>query len=293
MKIIVTGAEGQLGHDVKKIMSQNNHEVFAFGRKDLDITSNDSVLQTITELKPDVIVHCAAYTNVDKAEDDKEMAYKVNAEGTKFIAEAAERVGAKVAYISTDYVFDGSAETPYEVKDQKSPLGVYGDSKSRGEDYIQEISSKYYIIRTAWVYGSNGKNFVKTMLNLADEHTELKIVNDQKGSPTYTYDLAKLILVLSSTEDYGIYHGTNSGECTWYDFAKEIFEIKHLNIKVNPCSTKEFPRPAPRPKYSVLGSKSLSYIDVEPLRHWKDALREYLLNEETYETSNSSNCNLQ
>jgi len=276
MRIVVTGAKGQLGHDVEKISKQEGYEVYAFGRKELDITNQSLVHETITEIKPDAIIHCAAYTNVDQAENDEETAFLVNAEGTKFLAQAAEIVGSKFLYISTDYVFNGTANSPYQADDQKSPLGVYGRSKSLGEDYTLRYSSKCFIIRTSWVFGQNGNNFVKTMLNLSEKHSELKVVDDQIGSPTYTYDLARLIAHIIDTEQYGVYHGTNAGECTWYEFAKTIFYLKEIDINVNPCTTEEFPRPAPRPSYSVLGSENLVGQSSPPLRHWKEALRDYL-----------------
>jgi len=280
MRVLITGVEGQLGYDVKRALDIENYDIHAFGRTSLDVTNENDVNQMVNEIFPEVIIHCAAYTNVDEAESNEDRAFHINAQGTKYLAKAAEAIGSKIVYISTDYVFDGTATEPYQASDKKSPLGVYGKSKSLGEDYIKQYASKYFIIRTAWVYGSNGNNFVKTMLKLAKSHKELKVVNDQKGSPTYTYDLAKLISGIIKTENYGIYHGTNSGECTWYEFAKTIFSIKGIHIDVNPCSTEEFPRPAPRPRFSVLGHQSLVENDFASLRHWKTALQDYLLNEE-------------
>jgi len=281
MKVLITGAEGQLGYGVKRILINRNYDVYALGKNDLDITNQEAVSSKIHEIKPEVVIHCAAYTNVDQAEIDSQSAYLVNSKGTKFLVQAAEEVNSKIVYISTDYVFNGKASTPYKPSDIKTPLGVYGKSKSLGEQHVINYSSKYFIIRTAWVYGENGKNFVKTMLKLAEKHNEIKVVNDQIGSPTYTLDLANLIERIIQSDNYGVYHATNSGECTWYEFAEAIFELKDIFMKVTPCTTQEFSRPAPRPQYSVLDNHCLIDNGFMPLRHWKKALSEFLIEGET------------
>lgn len=276
MKVLVTGAKGQLGYDVAKELALLNHDVYAFGREELDITDQPTVNRIVSEIKPDVIIHAAAYTKVDLAETDQDQAYLVNAYGTRNMAVAAESVGAKLCYISTDYVFNGKGESPYHEYAKTSPLGVYGHSKYVGEEMAKTLCTKYFIVRTAWVYGKNGQNFVKTMLKLAREKDELGVVHDQVGSPTYTVDLAKFLIELVQTEKYGVYHGTNSGSCSWYEFAKAIFEEAGIDIKANPLTTKEFPRPAQRPAYSVLGNMALRLNGFTPLRHWREALQSFL-----------------
>ena len=276
MKVLVTGAKGQLGYDVTRELFRLGHDVFAFGRDQLDITDQQQVKYVVREIKPDAIIHAAAYTKVDQAEIDQDEAYLVNAYGTRNMAVAAESVGAKLCYVSTDYVFDGKGEFPYHEYAQTSPLGVYGHSKYVGEEMVKTLSSKYFIVRTAWVYGKNGKNFVKTMLKLAQEKEELGVIRDQVGSPTYTVDLAKFLIKLVKTENYGIYHGTNFGSCSWYEFAKAIFEEAGIDIKVNPLTSEQFPRPAKRPAYSVLGDMALRLNGFQPLRHWRKALQSFL-----------------
>lgn len=276
MKVVVTGAKGQLGQDVMKLLKRDNHEAFGTDRDDLDITNEDAVLAFITELKPDIILHCAAYTNVDAAEADEDTAYKINALGTEYLAKAAKAAGSKMLYISTDYVFDGTGTEPYEVDEPTKPLGVYGRTKLAGEDMLKKYLQQYFIIRTAWVFGIGGNNFVKTMIRLGEERGEVGVVHDQVGSPTYTVDLANLMLELMNTDKYGTYHATNEGVCSWYEFAVEIFQQAGLNVKVNPLTTEQFPRPAKRPAYSVLSKKKLTEAGLTPLRDWKEALAAYL-----------------
>ncbi|MCU5096593.1 dTDP-4-dehydrorhamnose reductase [Bacillus wiedmannii] len=276
MKVLVTGAKGQLGQDVLCLLENQPWEVFGFGRKELDITNEEQVCEKVLSIKPDIIIHTAAYTQVDQAESDEETAFKVNAEGTKYLAQAAEAVGAKFCYVSTDYVFDGTKDTPYKADDQTNPQTVYGKSKLVGEQYTQEYCSKSYIVRTSWVFGLYGNNFVKTMLRLAEENKELGIVHDQVGSPTYTTDLAKFIISLVQTDKYGVYHGSNSGVCSWYEFAKEIFEQSNIEIEVNPLTTEDFPRPATRPKYSVLNKGMVEDNGFEAFQDWKEALKDFL-----------------
>ncbi|QWU47760.1 dTDP-4-dehydrorhamnose reductase [Bacillus sp. NP247] len=276
MKVLVTGAKGQLGQDVLRLLEEQTWEVFGFGREELNIKDEKQVSEKVLSIQPDIIIHTAAYTQVDQAESDEEAAFKVNAEGTKYLAQAAEAVGAKFCYVSTDYVFDGTKNEPYKADDQTNPQTVYGKSKLVGEQYTQEYCSKNYIVRTSWVFGLYGNNFVKTMLRLAEEKKELGIVHDQVGSPTYTTDLARFIINLVQTDKYGIYHGSNSGVCSWYEFAKEIFEQSNIEIVVNPLTTEDFPRPAARPKYSVLDKGMIEENGFESFQDWKEALKDFL-----------------
>ncbi|MBT2657267.1 dTDP-4-dehydrorhamnose reductase [Bacillus sp. ISL-18] len=276
MKVVVTGVKGQLGYDLEKQLTARNHEVFGLDRNQLDITDEQAVKAYMESVKPDAILHCAAYTNVDAAEQDKETAYNVNALGAKFLAEAASKAGAKMVYVSTDYVFDGTASEPYEVDHPTHPLGVYGETKFAGEEFVKKSLDRYFIVRTAWVFGINGNNFVKTMLRLAEERDELGVVHDQVGSPTYTVDLARFMIDLVESDQYGVYHATNEGVCSWYEFAVEIFNQAGVNVKVNPLTSEQFPRPAARPKYSVLSKKKITDQGFIPLPNWKEALSAYL-----------------
>ena len=275
MKVLVTGAKGQLGQDLVSILSQSGLSVYGYGRQDLDVTNLDSVRPVITQIQPDVIVHAAAYTKVDQAESDADEAYRVNAFGSRNVAIVAEEIGARICYISTDYVFDGSASSPYQEYDQTNPLSVYGKSKLAGEELVKSLCSRYYIVRTSWVYGQHGHNFVKTMLRLAEERNEVKVVDDQIGSPTYTIDLARFIEELVQTEKYGIYHASNTGVCSWYEFAKAIFEEVGIDIEITPIKTKDFPRPAPRPLYSVMDHMAIRANGLTDLRHWREGLKDY------------------
>ncbi len=277
MKVLVTGAKGQLGQDVMKLLARDNHEAIGTDRDDLDITNESDVFAFITEVKPDVILHCAAYTNVDAAESDADTAYKINALGTEYLAKAAKAAGSKMLYISTDYVFDGNGTKPYEVDNPTNePLGVYGKTKLAGEEMLKKYLDQYFIVRTAWVFGVGGNNFVKTMIRLGEERGEVGVVHDQVGSPTYTVDLANLMLELMQTDKYGTYHATNAGVCSWYEFAVEIFKQVGMDVKVNPLTSDQFPRPAKRPAYSVLSKKKLEEAGLTPLRDWKEALAAYL-----------------
>lgn len=275
MKVIVTGAGGQLGYDVVRLAAKRGWDVYGYGRDELDITNLEAVRERVAVVRPDVIIHAAAYTKVDLAEQEPDIAYQVNALGTRNIAVAAEDAGARLCYISTDYVFDGSSSVPYREYDQPNPISVYGKTKHAGERLVESLSSRYYIVRTAWVYGNGGANFVRTMLRLGAEQSELRVVNDQIGSPTYTVDLSAFLLELVQTEKYGIYHATNTGTCSWYEFAKAIFEEAGVEVQVHPVSTAEFPRPAPRPKYSVLDHMAIRANGLSDLRHWREGLRAY------------------
>lgn len=276
MKVLVTGAKGQLGQDVLCLLENQPWEIFGFDREELDITNEEQVREKVLSIKPDIIIHTAAYTQVDQAESDEETAFKVNAEGTKYLAQAAAAVEAKFCYISTDYVFDGTKNEPYKTSDETNPQTIYGKSKLAGEQYTRKYCSKYFIVRTSWVFGLYGNNFVKTMLRLAEERKELGVVSDQFGSPTYTTDLARFIIELVETNKYGIYHASNSGICSWYEFAKEIFRQSNKNVNVNAISTAEFQRPAQRPSYSVLEQKKIAEQGLIMLPNWKEALGRYL-----------------
>jgi len=276
MKVVVTGAKGQLGTDVVHLLADRGYEVYGYGREELDITNFDQVKQVITEIRPDVVIHAAAYTKVDLAESESDQAFLINAYGTRNVAVVSEAVGAKLVYISTDYVFDGTATTPYNEFAPTNPLSIYGKSKLAGEQFVRDLHSKFFIVRTSWVYGKHGNNFVKTMLKLAQERDELMVVHDQVGCPTYTVDLSNCILELIQTEKYGVYHVSNSGHCSWYEFAKAIFEEARIEVKVNPCTTKDFPRPAPRPAYSVFDHMSLRLNGFNDIRHWRKALNEFI-----------------
>jgi len=276
LKILVTGANGQLGQELVHLPARPDIEIAGFGRGELDVTEPEQCRNVIGSYKPEVVIHCAAYTKVDQAESEPDEAYRVNADGTRNAALAAEQIGAKFVYISTDYVFDGKANAPYRENDRPDPQSVYGKSKLAGEQLVQSLSSRYFIVRTSWVYGKYGSNFVKTMLRLAEERDRLKVVNDQVGSPTYTLDLAQFLLELVKTDHYGIFHVSNTGACSWYEFAKAIFEERGLHVQVEPCATAEFPRPAPRPAYSVLDHGAIRAHGLKPLRPWREALRSFL-----------------
>ena len=278
MKILVTGVNGQLGYDcVRELNERGYTNVKGIDIQDLDITNKDAVYKYILEYKPDVVMHNAAWTAVDKAEQMPEKVYEVNALGPKYIAEVCKEVGAKMVYISTDYVFDGKGTIPFETTDPKKGLSIYGKTKSQGEDFVTSILDKYFIVRISWVFGKNGNNFVKTMLKLANMgKTELNVVCDQVGSVTYTYDLSKLLCDMIETEKYGIYHATNEGICTWYEFACEIFKQAGMNVSVAPVSSDEYPAKAKRPSNSRMDKSKLTANGFTPLPTWQDALSRYL-----------------
>ena len=279
MKILITGVNGQLGTELKKQMiKKDKYELICTDRENLNILNFNEVDKFILNEKPDVIINCAAHTAVDLCEDDIENAYKINSLGPKNLAISAEKINAKFVQVSTDYVFDGSGMRPYREDDTPCPNSIYGTSKLMGEQFTKDFCSKYFIIRTAWLYGE-GNNFVRTMLNLAKTKNELNVVNDQIGSPTSTVDLAKAIINLINTEYYGTYHGTCEGQCSWYDFAKKIFEIKNIDVKVNPVTSEQFKRPAPRPAYSVLDNLMLRLVNLNTFRSWEESLEEYLKGE--------------
>ena len=276
MKVLVTGVKGQLGYDVVKQLNNQNIECLGVDIDDFDLTKEDQVDTCITNYNPDVIVHCAAYTAVDKAEDDKELCYNVNVLGTRNIANVAKKLNAKLIYISTDYVFEGTGETFYQPKDKKNPQSYYGLTKSLGEDEVTSVLNKYFIVRISWVFGVNGNNFVKTMLRLGTDREELNVVSDQIGSPTYTYDLAKLLVEMAKSEKYGIYHATNEGVCSWADFAKEIMLLGDKNCKINYITSDQYPQKAVRPKNSRMSKEDLTNNGFMLLPTWQDALKRYI-----------------
>lgn len=276
MKVLVTGVKGQLGYDVMAELAKRNIEAIGVDIDEMDITDKISVEKVIGEAAPDVVVHCAAYTAVDAAEDNEALCRRVNADGTRNIAEVCKKLDCKMVYISTDYVFDGQGTRPWEPDDERHPLNVYGQTKYEGELAVQENLSKYFIVRIAWVFGKNGKNFVKTMLKLAETHDKLTVVNDQFGSPTYTHDLARLLVDMIQTDKYGIYHATNEGICTWYEFACEIFKQAGVKIEVTPVPASEYPAKAKRPENSRLDKSKLTENGFERLPSWQDALGRYL-----------------
>lgn len=283
MRIIVTGIKGQLGNDVLNELNKRGYSnVVGIDIDDLDVTDEKATRIFIEKFKPAVIIHNAAWTAVDKAEENKEKVFAVNSLGPKYLAEAAKEVGAKMMYISTDYVFDGLGEKPFEVNDQKNGLSVYGLTKSQGEDFVTSILKEYWIIRISWVFGINGNNFIKTMLKLAKAgKKELNVVDDQIGSPTYTYDLAKLMCDMIETDKYGIYHATNEGYCSWCEFARYIFKSAgYEDIKVNAVSTEEYMKlvknQAKRPLNSRLSKKSLDEAGFKRLPTWQDAVDRYI-----------------
>ncbi|WP_088013331.1 dTDP-4-dehydrorhamnose reductase [Gottfriedia acidiceleris] len=277
MKILVTGYGGQLGYDVVRACEQHGLVVKGIGRKELDITERESVSSILDSFKPDVMIHCAAYTAVDKAEDDKENCWNVNVEGTRYLVEAAKKHHSKFIYISTDYVFNGKGESPFNEDDQPDPIGYYGLTKYEGEKVVQSLIENYFIIRVSWVFGVNGNNFIKTMLRLSETRNELTIVGDQIGSPTYTVDLANLIVDLMKSDKYGIYHATNEGFTSWADFAKEIFKQTDRIILVKSISSEGYPTRAARPKNSRLLKQKLVESGFHALPSWQDALARYLV----------------
>jgi len=275
--VLITGILGQLGFDLAKELTKRGVEYVAPSLEELELTTEAGAKNFILDKKPDVIAHCAAYTAVDKAESEAELAITVNGMGTRWVAEAAREVGAKMIYISTDYVFGGDGKIPYEVDDEKKPVNVYGRSKLLGEDAVNAIVDKHFIVRTSWVFGINGHNFIKTMLKLGQTKDKINVVNDQIGSPTYTVDLAKLLADMMATEKYGTYHATNEGFCSWAEFTREIFKQAGLKVEVDGIPTAEYPTPARRPFNSRLSKKSLDEAGFERLPTWQDALARYLV----------------
>lgn len=276
-RYLVTGSKGQLGYDiVRELNNRGIYDVLALDIDDMDITDSRIVNKIFEEYKPEHIFHCAAWTNVDGAEENEEKCRKINVEGTKNIVEASRRIGAKLTYISTDYVFDGTKDGMYEIDDIPNPINLYGKTKYEGEQEVLKYN-KHFIVRISWVFGINGKNFVKTMLNISETKEELDVVNDQIGSPTYTVDLARLLVDMQETEKYGIYHATNDDYCSWADFARYIFLTNNKDIKVNNLKTTDYPTKATRPLNSKLSKKSLVENGFNLLPSWKSAIDRYNL----------------
>jgi len=273
MRVALTGADGMLGHAVKKVFS--DAELIQFSRAGLDITNLDDAVSKIRDARPDVLIHAAAFTNVDACETEPEKAYLVNGIGTRNIAIACEDIHCPVIHISSDYVFDGTKTAPYDEWDMPNPVSHYGISKLMAEKFLSSLTNRFYIVRTSWLYGSNGKNFVDTIIRLLAEQDTLRVVNDQFGSPTFTDDLANTLKALIG-HGYGIYHATNSGVCTWYEFAVEIAEKRGISKQILPVTSEEFMRPAKRPANSALNDTMLRLEGITPLRHWEDALDDYL-----------------
>lgn len=276
MKVLVTGVKGQLGYDVVNELKKRNLEAVGVDIEEMDITVEESVNRVISDVSPDAVIHCAAYTAVDAAEDNEELCRCVNAQGTANIANMCKKLDIPMVYISTDYVFDGQGERPWEPEDDRHPLSVYGQTKYEGELAVQNTLTKYFIVRIAWVFGVNGGNFIKAMLNKSKTTDHVSVVNDQYGSPTYTYDLARLLVDMVQTDKYGIYHATNEGICNWYEFACEIFRQAGIAMKVEPVGSDQYPSKAKRPSNSRMSKEKLTENGFERLPSWQDALNRYL-----------------
>ncbi len=284
-KVLITGANGMLGRALVEKLGER-YAVKGITIDDADITDLDAIAKVITKIKPALVIHAAAYTKVDECESNISLAYRVNAIGTRNVAIACQGIDASMVYISTDYIFDGTKDSPYVEFDPANPLSIYGNSKLAGEVFVQQVLSRFYIIRTAWLYGEGGANFVDTIINKAKTEKQLKVVDDQRGSPTYTKDLADKIGEVISREGYGIYHITNSGSCSWFEFAKKIVEISlkknrsYMTYKTSivPIKSSELKRPAKRPANSVLRNFMLELEGISLMRHWEEALKSYLSN---------------
>ncbi len=278
MKIIVTGSKGQLGTDVAAELIRNGIEPIGADLPELDITDSEAVERFISQSEADAVIHCAAFTNVDIAETDKETCRKVNENGTLNIALSCAKHDIKLLYISTDYVFSGEGEEPFKTDSPTKPCNYYGESKLAGEKAVAENCNRFFIVRVSWVFGENGKNFVKTMLRLSEDREEITVVNDQIGSPTYTKDLSKLLCSMIMTEKYGVYHVTNEGFCSWAEFASKIMELSGAETRIIPVTSNEYKTAAQRPQNSRLSKSSLDDNGFDRLPHWQDALERFLKN---------------
>ncbi|UWP58433.1 dTDP-4-dehydrorhamnose reductase [Ruminococcus gauvreauii] len=276
MRILVTGVKGQLGYDVVNELTKRGHEAVGVDVEEMDITDPGAVERVITDARVEAVIHCAAYTAVDAAEDHVDICRRVNAYGTENVAKVCEKLDLKMMYISTDYVFDGEGTRPWEPDDERHPLNIYGQTKYEGEVAVTDHVEKFFIVRIAWVFGVNGKNFIKTMLKLGETHDTLTVVDDQTGSPTYTYDLAVLLVDMILTDKYGFYHATNEGLCTWYEFAAEIFRQAGMHVNVVPVGSEEYPAKAKRPYNSRMNKDKLDDNGFHRLPPWQDALGRYL-----------------
>ena len=274
-KILVTGCNGQLGREIQKEYENDGAMLICTDVGDLDISDNEQVMRYVRDLQPDVIMNCAAYTAVDACENEWDLAYRINAIGPRNLAIAARETGAKLMHISTDYVFEGNAHEPYTEFDEVHPVSAYGKTKLEGERFVQQFAERYFILRTAWLYGE-GNNFAKTMLRLAESHDEVRVVCDQFGSPTSAAELAKVMHRLEPTENYGLFHATCEGSCSWADFAEEIFRLAGKTTKVTRVTTEEYGSTTKRPAYSVLDNYMLRLTTGARMADWKDALRAYL-----------------
>lgn len=276
--ILVTGANGQLGGDVCRILKSQNKDFIPTDADTLDITDENGVKAFFETHCIDAVIHCAAYTAVDKAEDEREKCFLINEAGTQNLALCAEAKGAKMLYVSTDYVFNGEGQTPFDVDDPKGPLNVYGESKLKGEKAVLENCKRAFVVRTSWVFGEKNTNFIATMLRLSETHNEVNVVCDQIGSPTYSKHLARLLCKMISTEKFGVYHATNEGFCSWAELAREVFFVAGKTTKVNPVLSGEYKAKAKRPLNSRLSKTSLDKSGFERLPEWKSAVKEYILN---------------
>lgn len=276
MRVLVTGVKGQLGYEVCRELTVRGIENRGVDIDDFDLTDEKAVMEAISAYRPDAVVHCAAYTAVDRAEENEDVCRAVNVDGTRFVARACRAVDAKMVYFSTDYVFPGTGEDFYEVDSPKGPQSVYGRTKLEGEEAVRETLEKYFILRISWVFGINGGNFVRTMLRLSNDHDTLRVVCDQIGSPTYAHDLAPLICDLLATEKYGTYHATNEGVCSWAEFAEAIMKAADRPTRIIPVTTEEYGAKAARPRNSRMSKKSLDEAGFARLPSWQDALRRYL-----------------
>ncbi len=276
MKVMVTGANGQLGYDVINELNERGHEVTGVDVDDMDVVDEEAVRRVIIGAQPDAVIHCAAYTAVDAAEDNRERCLEVNVKGTGNIVNACREADAKLVFISTDYVFDGTKKEPWVETDEGNPLSVYGDSKFQAERLVRQGMEKHFIVRVSWLFGENGNNFVKTMLKIGAKGISPNVVADQTGSPTYTRDLCVLLADMVVTERYGVYHATNEGYCSWYDFAKAIYDLAGMEVDVSPVDTSQYPAKARRPLNSRLSKDKLEKAGFQRLPHWKDALGRFL-----------------
>lgn len=277
MKVFVTGVKGQLGHDIMLELAKRNIEGFGVDIEEMDITDPEAVRRVISEAKPQAVIHCAAWTAVDAAEDNEDKCRAVNAYGTENIAKVCGDMNIPMMYFSTDYVFNGQGEHFWKPDDEAEPLNLYGLTKYEGEEAVRKyVPDKHFIVRIQWVYGLNGKNFVKTMLGLSNTHDSLTVVADQIGSPSYTPDLARLAVDMIETDKYGTYHAANAGICSWYEFAEEIFRLAGRNVKVSPVSSDQYPTKAKRPNNSRMDLSKLKDNGFEELPKWQDALYRYL-----------------
>lgn len=274
MKTLILGSKGMLAF--KLIKAFEEHEMIKLDLPELDITKREDVLNKITELMPELVINAAAYTDVDGCETKKDLAMNVNGNAVGYIAEACNKINVPLVHISTDYVFDGNRSSGYVEEDERNPINVYGQSKALGEDLLIKNTKKFFLIRTAWLYGPNGKNFVDTITRLASEKPELSVVTDQIGNPTYTGDLAEKIKEIVEKGIFGIYHVTNSGSCSWFDFAEKILEIKGMRNPINPTTSSQFKRQAKRPAYSILINRNLEKYGIPKMRPWQEALKYYL-----------------